>query len=141
MLAHFMRGTKTPAREFRSELKTTRRIGVVRAALACAVLVISAAQQVDAQQTGAAADLVSSWLLVGAERDVASGEPRRVTGSRGLLVLDGAGNVFEFFTAPSGSPANAAQPDPRRIFSDNGGFWGRYEAFPADGRIDFEAEE
>jgi len=61
---------------------------MVRAALACAVLVISAAQQVDAQQTGAAADLVSSWLLVGAERDVASGEPRRVTGSRGLLVLD-----------------------------------------------------
>jgi len=114
---------------------------MVRAALACAVLVISAAQQVDAQQTGAAADLVSSWLLVGAERDVASGEPRRVTGSRGLLVLDGAGNVFEFFTAPSGSPANAAQLDPRRIFSDNGGFWGRYEAFPADGRIDFEAEE
>jgi hypothetical protein len=33
------------------------------------------------------------------------------------------------------------QPDPRRIFADNGGFWGRYEAFPADGRIDFDAEE
>jgi hypothetical protein len=27
------------------------------------------------------------------------------------------------------------------VFADNGGFWGRYEAFPADGRIDFEAEE
>jgi hypothetical protein len=84
---------------------------------------------------------VSSWLLVGAERDVASGEPRRVAGSRGLLVLDGAGNVFEFFNTPSAAPANSAQPDPRRIFADNGGFWGRYKAFPADGRIDFEAEE
>ena len=110
------------------------------AALACAVLLNAAAPATRAQQTDGAADLVSSWLLVGAERDVASGEPRRVTGSRGLLVLDGAGNVFEFFTTPSGPPSSA-QPDPRRIFADNGGFWGGYEAFPADGRIDFEAEE
>lgn len=110
------------------------------AALACAVLLVSAAQATHAQQTNAA-DLVSSWLLVGAERDVASREPRRVTGSRGLLVLDAAGNVFEFFTTPSAGPPSFAQPDPRRIFADNGGFWGRYKAFPADGRIDFEAEE
>jgi len=110
------------------------------AALACAVLLNAAAPATRAQQTDGAADLVSSWLLVGAERDVASGEPRRVTGSRGLLVLDGAGNVFEFFTTPS-APPSSAQPDPRRIFADNGGFWGGYEAFPADGRIDFEAEE
>jgi hypothetical protein len=108
------------------------------AALASAVLLISAAPAARAQQTDAAADLVSSWLLVGAERDVASAEPRRVAGSRGLLVLDGAGNVFEFFHTPSVAPA---QPDPRRIFADNGGFWGRYEAFPAEGRIDFAAEE
>jgi hypothetical protein len=114
---------------------------MVRAALACAVLVVSAAQQVDAQQNDAAAQLAGSWLLVSAERDVASGEPRRVAQSRGLLVLDGAGNVFEFFNTPSAAPANAAQPDPRRIFADNGGFWGRYEAVPAERRIDFEAEE
>ena len=111
------------------------------AALWCAVLVLSAAPSAGAQPTSTAADLVSSWLLVGAERDIASGAPRRVQGARGLLVLDGAGNVFEFFSAASGGPPNAAQPDPRRIFADNGGFWGRYEAFPAEGRIDFEAEE
>jgi hypothetical protein len=104
----------------------------------CAALLISAAPATRAQQTDAAAQLVGSWLLVGAERDVASGEPRRVAQSRGLLILDGAGNVFEFFTTPSAAPA---QPDPRRIFADNGGFWGRYQAFPADGRIDFAAEE
>jgi hypothetical protein len=119
---------------------------MVRAAQLCAVLLVSAAAQVDAQQndaqrSGAAADLVSSWLLVAAERDVASGQPRRVAGSRGLLVLDGAGNVFEFFSTPSGASPSSAQPDPRRVFADNGGFWGRYEAVPAAGRIDFEAED
>jgi hypothetical protein len=112
---------------------------MVRSALSCAVLLISAAQAADAQQTATAADLVSSWLLVAAERDIASDQARRVAGARGLLVLDGAGNVFEFFTAPSGDPT--ARPDPRRVFADNGGFWGRYEAFAPDGRIDFEAEE
>ena len=37
--------------------------------------------------------------------------------------------------------SESARPDPRRVFADNGGFWGRYEAVPAAGRIDFEAEE
>ena len=114
---------------------------MVRAALSFAILVLSMTWAAHAQQTGAATDLVSSWLLVGAERDVASGEPRRVSQARGLLVLDAAGNVFEFFNTPSAVSPNSAQPDPRRVFADNGGFWGRYEAFPAAGRIDFDAEE
>ena len=76
---------------------------MVRAAISCAVLLISAGPAADAQLTDAAGDLVSSWLLVSAERDIASGQARRVTGARGLLVLDGAGNVFEFFSTPSGS--------------------------------------
>src|SRR5688572_23193685 len=102
---------------------------MMRAALSCAVLFISsAALPAGAQQSGAAADLVSSWLLVAAERDIASGQPRRVPGARGLLILDGAGNVFEFFSTPSSVPPESAQPDPRRIFADTGGFWGRYEA-------------
>jgi len=126
------------------------------AALTCAVLLIAAAESADAQQTDpqraavqqvppqqadAAADLVSSWLLVAAERDVARGEARRVPQARGLLILDRAGYVFEFFSAPSGPPSDAAVPDPRRVFADNGGFWGRYEAVPAAARIDFVAEE
>lgn len=111
------------------------------AALTCAALLIAATRVAGAQPTNAAADLVSSWLLVAAERDVASGQPRRVAGARGLLVLDGAGYVFEFFHAANGEPLEAARPDPRRVFADNGGFWGRYEAVPAAGRLDFEAEE
>jgi hypothetical protein len=114
---------------------------MVRAVLSCVVLLIAAAQAAGAQQTDTASGLVSSWILVAAERDVASGQPRRVPGARGLLVLDAAGNVFEFFTAPSSDPLESAPPDPRRIFADNGGFWGRYEAVPAAGRIDFKAEE
>ena len=114
---------------------------MLRAAVMGAVLLISATDAAHAQQTGTAADLVSSWLLVAAERDIASGQARRVTGARGLLVLDGAGNVFELFSAPSGDRAGSAPPDPRRVFADNGGFWGRYEAVPAAGRIDFVAEE
>jgi hypothetical protein len=113
---------------------------MLRAAITGAVFLIAAAQAAYAQRAGAA-DLVSSWLLVGAERDIASGEPRRVTGARGLLVLDSAGNVFELFTAPSSVPPESARSDARRVFADNGGFWGRYEPVPAAGRIDFEAEE
>jgi hypothetical protein len=118
---------------------------MVRATLSFAVLLIAATPladaQTDAQPAAAAPDLVSSWLLVTAERDVASGQARRVTGARGLLILDAAGNVFELFTAPSADRPASAPPDPRRVFADNGGFWGRYEAVPAAGRIDFEAED
>ncbi len=110
------------------------------AAFTFVALLGTAASTAHAQRTDATAELVSSWLLVAAERDVASGEPRRVQGARGLLVLDGAGNVFEFFTARSGDP-EPGPPDPRRVFADNGGFWGHYEADPAAGRIDFEAED
>jgi hypothetical protein len=110
---------------------------VPAAAVTFAVLLLSAAPAAEAQRNDAA-DLVSSWLLVAAERDVAS-EPRRVAGARGLLVLDGAGYVFEYFSTPSGS--TPARLEPRRAFADDGGFWGRYEVVPAAGRIDFEAEE
>jgi hypothetical protein len=113
----------------------------VRAAsFTCVLLLISAATAAHAQEAGGAAALVSSWILVAAERDIASGQARRVAGARGLLVLDGAGNVFELFSAPSGGPPDSAQPDPRRVFADNGGFWGQYEV-SAVGRIDFEAAE
>lgn len=112
---------------------------MVRAlALACVLLLVSTPS---AAQTGGAADLVSSWLLVAAERDVAGGEPRRVAGARGVLILDGAGYVFEFVTTPSGDGADAALTPAQRVFADNGGFWGRYEADAAGRRIDFEAED
>lgn len=113
---------------------------MVRAAAIMWVMLLVAAPAAYPQQNEAEADLVSSWLLVAAERDIASGQARRVPGARGLLVLDGAGNVFEIFTAASGERLEPQPADPRRVFADNGGFWGRYRADPAAGRIDFEAE-
>ncbi len=100
----------------------------------CVTLRVSAAQEVDD-----ADGLVSSWTLLAAELAAAGSEPRRVRAPRGLLILDGAGNVFEYFTI-SGEPASAAQTtDAQRALAEHGGFWGRYEADAATGRIVFEA--
>lgn len=73
-------------------------------------------------QTGRVADgLVGTWILVGAERELASEEPTPVRGARGMLVIDAAGNVFEFFNTPAvGDTDGSARLD------EFGGFWGRY---------------
>ena len=86
----------------------------------------------------AAAGLVGTWTLAFAERVVASGEPTRVRGSRGLLVIDSVGHVFEFFEVPEPDGSDAGPGDRRQAFAEYGGFWGRYEI--AGGRIDFAAE-
>lgn len=107
---------------------------------AAALGLLGTAPAVEAQRPDAAGALVSSWTLAAAERDVASGEPARIPGARGLLILDGAGHVFEFFSTASRDEPESLRLDPQRAFADFGGFWGRYEADPAAGRIDFEAE-
>lgn len=81
--------------------------------------------------------LVSSWTLMALERAGANGEPTRARAPRGLLVFDRAGYVFEYFSATSGDPEG--QTDAQRAFDEHGGFWGRYEADAASGRIDFAA--
>ena len=85
------------------------------------------------------AGLVGTWTLSAGERGVASGQPVRVRGAHGLLVIDSVGHVFEFFEAPM--PASEGEPTTERqqAFADFGGFWGEYEV-PEAGRIDFEAE-
>jgi len=97
-------------------------------------------QATQAQETGTAEDLVSSWTLAGLERGIASGQPTRVPGARGLLIIDRVGNVFEFFSTASRDVPESPRLDPQRTFSDFGGFWGRYQPSPAEGRIDFEAK-
>lgn len=99
----------------------------------CAILRVSAAQ--DATD---ADGLVSSWTLVALERIDASGEATRARSPAGLLVLDRAGNAFEYFSAASANAA--AQPEALRAFAEHGGFWGRYEADAATGVIAFEAK-
>jgi len=86
-----------------------------------------------------AAGLVGSWMLVAAERD-GGDEATRFRGVRGILILDGAGNVFEFFSTASRDEPESPQVDPQRTFATFGGFWGRYEADASEARLDFEAE-
>jgi len=102
--------------------------------LLCSVTVASA-------QSGfeSGAGLVGTWTLSAGERGVASGQPVRVRGAHGLLVIDSVGHVFEFFEAPM--PVGDGEPttERQRAFTDFGGFWGEYTV-PEAGRIDFEAE-
>lgn len=95
---------------------------------------VSAAEDAD----GANA-LVSSWTLVALERLGTDGEATRAPAPHGLLVLDGAGYVFEYFSAQRADASGAALTDAQRIFAEHGGFWGRYEADAAVGRISFES--
>ena len=57
-----------------------------------------------------------------------------------MLVIDRAGNVFEFFSTGSRDKPDSPRLEPERMFTDFGGFWGHYEADSAAGRIHFEAE-
>lgn len=85
--------------------------------------------------------LVSSWTLLSVEKDPGSDSPRRVRQPRGLLVLDRAGYVFEFFSADSSIDADAPASGPQRSLADFGGFWGRYAVDDAAGRLRFEARD
>lgn len=108
---------------------------------AIALVLIVTARLAGAQAADAADGLVSSWTLVALERDITSAEPTRLRGSRGLLVIDGAGHVFEFFNAAARQPSATSQRDPQQTFEEFGGFWGRY-ALDSDGHgITFTAED
>jgi hypothetical protein len=113
-------------------MKKTLAIGLaIGLALDLATLPYAVAQQ-------PATGLVGTWILAGADRETGGDETTRVRG-RGLLIVDRAGNVFEFFdTGPTSRPS--VQDDPQQAFADYGGFWGRYTVDETAGRIDFEAE-
>lgn len=83
--------------------------------------------------------LVSSWTLVTLEHLAANGAAVRGRSPHGLLVLDRAGYVFEYFSSTSPDGATAQLTPQQRAFAEHGGFWGRYEADAAAGLIAFEA--
>jgi hypothetical protein len=92
-----------------------------------------------AQTDNSAAALVSTWTLVSIERDVASGDPVRQSSPRGLLVLDRAGYVFEYFSSVSRNENESPRLDPIGTLDSVGGFWGRYEANA--GQLHFDAND
>lgn len=93
-----------------------------------------------AQATSIApADLAATWQLVSLERGVSSEKPERNQQPRGLLILDSAGNVFEWVgTNPRNEP-DAPANDPVKALADYSGFWGRYRVDAAQKRMVFNA--
>jgi hypothetical protein len=110
-------------------------------ALVAVALVLTWTTRVSVAQSGAdEADLIGTWTLVAAERDIGSEEPVGVRGPRGVLILDGAGYVFEFFSAPDAS-AEASLSGSQQTLAEYGGFWGHFEADGETGRMQFAAAD
>ena len=95
------------------------------------LLVAVALANPSAQPAGIDRALVGTWTLVSTEEAVDSAEPSRVTGPRGLLVLDAAGWMFEAITRDNRQRPTAVQAsltDAQLVFVTWGGSWGRYRA-------------
>src|SRR5262245_47302222 len=111
-----------------------RRVVVLFVAFA----VFGVAGQTTAQTTSIApADLAATWQLVTLERRVSSGKPERNQQPRGLLILDSAGNVFEWVGTNARQEPDAPAVDPVKALADYSGFWGRYRVDTAQKRVVF----
>ncbi len=107
-----------------------------------AVLLTFAARPVPAQPAAAAA-LHGTWTLVSVEENVGAESPARVPNPRGLLVLDGAGMIFEAVTRldrTRPTEDNKSLTDAQRVFATYSGFWGRYKLDPQAQTITARAE-
>ncbi len=99
----------------------SRPCGIAAAGIVAFAIGVSGALQ--AQPAGVADRLVSSWILVAVDKQAGSETPVRARAPRGLLVLDGAGNVFEFFSAAPTRAQGAAVPTGGLLtLEENGGF-------------------
>lgn len=87
----------------------------------------------------APADLAATWQLVSLERGLSSGKPERNQQQRGLLILDSAGNVFEWVGTNPRQEPDAPTNDPVKALADYSGFWGRYRVDTAQKRMVFNA--
>jgi hypothetical protein len=117
----------------------TRAIGV-----ALVLALLAAAHPSSAPQTAdrpAAADLVSTWTLTAWERGAGGAPADRVANPRGLLVLDRAGNVFEFVTSLATQRGGQVQlAEAQAAFAGYGGFWGQYRVDAAQRTMVYRAE-
>lgn len=87
-------------------------------------------------------DLVGTWTLDRLDDGADTAQPARITGVRGLLIVDGAGHIFEFVNRPPPQAA-AGQPaltDAQQRFYASSGFWGGYQADAAQRRITITPE-
>jgi hypothetical protein len=108
--------------------------------LIVALALLAAAGPAAAQSTALApADLAATWQLVSLERGLSSGTPERVQLPRGLLILDSAGNAFEWVGTPPRQQPDAPTADPVKALNDYSGFWGRYRVDSGHKRMVFTA--
>ena len=97
-------------------------------------------EQTAAQVTSIApADLAATWQLVSLERGLSSEKSERNQQPRGLLILDSAGNVFEWVGTNPRQEPDAPANDPVKALADYSGFWGRYRVDTAQKRMVFNA--
>ena len=114
---------------------------MTRVAVLCVALVVWVARAPVAQESSASSpDLVSTWTLNSVERGVAGEKPERAQNARGLLIIDSAGHVFEFFTTASRQQPETPQVDPLAMFNAYGGFWGSYKVDAAQKKITLKAQ-
>ena len=105
-----------------------------------ALAVPGAPGQAAAQATSIApADLAATWQLVSLERGLSSEKPERNQQPRGVLILDSAGNVFEWVGTNPRQETDAPANDPVKALADYSGFWGRYRVDTAQKRMVFNA--
>ena len=108
---------------------------------AVAGLLIAASGALQAQTASVKDRLISSWTLVALDKQAGSDAPVRARLPRGLLVLDGAGNVFEFFGATLARAPDATAPTGALLtLEEFGGFWGKFTVDESAGRMSFTAE-
>jgi hypothetical protein len=117
----------------------TRTIGVVLVlALWGAAHPSSAPQTTDRPLGG---DLVSTWTLTTVERSAGGGPAARIANPRGLLILDRAGNVFEFVTSLATQRGGQVPlAEAQAAFAGYGGFWGQYRVDGAQRTMTYRAE-
>ena len=118
---------------------------MIRAAgIAVALALLGAAHLSSAPQTTdrpAIADVVSTWTLTTLERGAGGGPPARVANPRGLLILDRAGNVFEFVTSLATQRGGQVPlAEAQAAFAAYGGFWGQYRVDATERTMTFRAE-
>jgi hypothetical protein len=117
----------------------TRGIGVV-----LVLALFGAAHPSSAPQTTAPpaqADLVSTWTLTTLERGSGGSAATRVANPRGLLILDRAGNVFEFVTSLATQRGGQVPlAEAQAAFAGYGGFWGQYRVDAAQRTMTYRPE-
>ena len=107
--------------------------------VACSSIWAAPGQAVAQATSIAPADLAATWQLVSLERGLSSEKPERNQQPRGLLILDSAGNVFEWVGTNPRQEPDAPANDPVKALADYSGFWGRYRVDTAQKRMVFNA--